>query len=386
MKTVTMYVWNNFINDARVYREAKTLVDNGYGVVIIAKRDIDETHLPRVERPEKGMTVLRPIRRAFTKKYNQSITDKHLPNIWLMLRMMLIGWMRTSDIYHAHDLNTLIQGVISAKFRLNKKVLIYDSHEVQTSRTHYRANLVKRVEGFLLRFVDKVIVENETRADYHEDMYSMRPVSIHNYSELYNIDEVQAVDFREMFDISNDQVIVLYQGGIQSGRGLHLLIEAFSEVKGAALIMIGDGKERENMVALRDELQLQNKVFFIDRVPYQTLRSYTKSADIGIQFLENTNFNHYSASSNKLFEYIMAEVPVIASSLPEIERVVTGERIGLTIPPSDKQALINAIETLINDKDLRNTFKTKMNTAKRKYNWEVEQLRLLELYDSFAER
>ncbi len=68
MKTVTMYVWNNFINDARVYREAKTLVDNGYSVVIIAKRDMDETHLPRIERPVKGMTVLRPIRRTFTKK------------------------------------------------------------------------------------------------------------------------------------------------------------------------------------------------------------------------------------------------------------------------------------------------------------------------------
>lgn len=385
MKTVTMYVWNNFINDARVYREAKTLIDNGYSVVIIAKRDMDEKHLPSMERPIPGMMILRPLRRGFSRGLNRSITDKHLPNMWLMIRMMLTGRLRSSQVYHAHDLNTLIQGVLSAKFRIKPRILIYDSHEVQTSRTHYRTQLVKRVEGFLLRFVDKVIVENETRADYHEDLYGMRPVPIHNYSELYNIDEVDAVDLREMFNISHNQVIVLYQGGVQEGRGLHLLIEAFEKIKNAVLIMIGDGKQKENMVNLRNTLELQDKVYFIDRVPYLELRRYTKSADIGIQILENTSFNHYSASSNKLFEYMMAEVPVIASRLPEIERVVKTEGIGLTIPPGDKDALIEALERMINDADMRQTFKTRMNTAKRKYNWEVEQLRLLEVYDSLAE-
>lgn len=386
MKTVTMYVWNNFTNDARVYREARTLTDNGYNVVIIAKRDMDELHLPRVEKPLPGMTILRPLRRAFNKIYNKSIPDKHLPNMWLMLRMAMIGYLRSSDIYHAHDLNTLIQGILSAKFRINKKKLIYDSHEVQTSRTHYHTGLVKRVEGSLLKFVDTVIVENNTRADYHEELYKVRPVPLHNYSELYEISKVEAVDFREMFDIKQDKVIVLYQGGVQEGRGLNLLIEAFSEIKNAVLIMIGDGKEKNNIVRLRDSLQLQDSVYFIDRVPYKELRRYTKAADIGIQILENTNFNHYSASSNKLFEYMMAEVPVVASRLPEIERVVEGEGIGLTIPPSDKQALIEALKTLINNEKLRETFKIRMNSSKRKYNWEVEQLQLLKIYDELAER
>lgn len=385
MKTVTMFVWNNFINDARVYREAKTLIDNGYKVVIIAKRDADEGHMPKVERPVDGMTVLRPKRSIFGNKSSNSITDKHLPNMWLMLRMIMIGWLTRADVYHAHDLNTLIQGVVCAKLRIGRKQLIYDSHEVQTSRTHYRAGLVRRVEGFLLKFVDAVIVENDTRADYHADLYGARPAAVHNYSELYDIEAVTPVNFREMFNISEDKVLVLYQGGIQEGRGLHLLVEAFGEIDDAVLIMIGDGKQRENIVRLRDDLALEDRVFFIDRVPYQTLRRYTKAADIGIQILENTNFNHYSASSNKLFEYMMAEVPVIASRLPEFERVVKGEDVGLTVEPSDYDGLVSALRTMIDDASTREKFSRNMKSAKRKYNWEVEQLQLLNVYDQLAE-
>ncbi|HJE19823.1 MAG TPA: glycosyltransferase family 4 protein [Aliicoccus persicus] len=384
MKTVTMFVWNNFMNDARVLREAKTLVDNGYRVVIIAKRDMNEKHLKKVERLMPGLTVLRPLRRAAKKPTNNSIIDKHLVNAWLMLRMIFIGRTSGASIYHAHDLNTLIQGVMSAKLRMKKRKLIYDSHEVQTSRTHYNTKLVRRIEGFLLKFVDHVIVENDTRADYHAELYGERPTPVHNYSELYNIETVEPVDLRGMFNIDEDKVLVLYQGGIQEGRGLPALIEAFAEIDDAVLIMIGDGKERDNIVNLRNELGLGNRVFFIDRVPYEDLRRYTKSADIGIQFLENTNFNHYSASSNKLFEYMMAGVPVIASDLPEMARVVKGEKIGLIVEPGSKESLIEALRTLITDDDLRKQFKENMSQAKLKYNWDVEQDQLLNVYASLS--
>lgn len=385
MKTVTMFVWNNFMNDARVFREAKTLVDNGYRVVIIAKRDMNEEHLKRVERLIPGLMVLRPLRRAAKKQTNNSIFDKHLVNAWLMLRMIFIGRTSGASIYHAHDLNTLIQGVISAKFRFKKRKLIYDSHEVQTSRTHYNTKLVRRVEGFLLKFVDHVIVENDTRADYHAELYGERPTPVHNYSEFYNIETVEPVGLRRMFNIDEDKVLVLYQGGIQEGRGLPALIEAFADIDDAVLIMIGDGKERDNIVNLRNELGLENRVFFIDRVPYESLRHYTKSADIGIQFLENTNFNHYSASSNKLFEYMMAGVPVIASNLPEMVRVVKGENIGLIAEPGSKESLIEALRTLITDEGLRKQFKENMSQAKLKYNWDVEQNQLLNVYASLSE-
>ena len=317
MKKVTMFVWNNFMNDARVLREASALADLDYTVTIIAKKELSEMNLASCEKIREGVFVNRPLKLELPEKITDSIKSliltKHIPNMLLMFKMIMLGRKYDTDVYHAHDLNTLIQGIISAKFRFNRKKLIYDSHEVQTSRTHYSFEKIYKIEKFLLNFTDAVIVENATRANYHNNLYKELPAAVHNYSELYNIDEVEAFPLKAKYNISCEKKVVLYQGGMQDGRGLFKLLEAFKDIKGAVLFMIGDGKERQNLIDYQKDLSLENKVIFIERVPYKDLRRYTKAADIGIQFLENTNFNHYSASSNKLFEYIMAHVPVIGS-------------------------------------------------------------------------
>ena len=100
----------------------------------------------------------------------------------------------------------------------------------------------------MLNFTDHVIVENDTRADYHNDLYKERPTSLHNYSELYDINDVTPFPLRKQFNIPENKKIVLYQGGMQEGRGLFKLLDAFKNVENAMLIMIGDGKERQNLI------------------------------------------------------------------------------------------------------------------------------------------
>lgn len=385
MKKVTMFVWNNFVNDARVLREATALADSGYAVTVIAKKELTEKNLASSEKIYNNVYINRPLKwelPAFIRnRTSTSILKKHLPNMLLMLKMIMLGRKYDTDVYHAHDLNTLIQGVVSAKLRLQKKKLIYDSHEVQTSRTHYNFDRIYRIEKFLLQFTDAVIVENDTRADYHADLYHKRPAALHNYSELYDAETVDAYPLREAYGIANDKKIILYQGGMQDGRGLFKLLEAFKKTEHAVLFMIGDGKERENLIAHHKKLNIEDRVYFIDRVPYKELRRYTKAADAGIQFLENTNFNHYSASSNKLFEYLMAHVPVIGSDLPEIARVIKEEQVGLIVESGNADMLLDAINKMINDDDLRNTFKENTKAAKAKYNWENEKSILIDVYD-----
>lgn len=384
MKKISMFVWNNFVNDARVLREAHALEEAGYEVTVNAKKERTEKDLKSSEKISDAVYTNRlyklELPERFQRKIKSTILNKHLPNALLMMKMIILGRSQNADIYHAHDLNTLIQGIVSAKFRLKRKPLIYDSHEVQTSRTHYSFQKIYRIEKFLLKFVDAVIVENDTRADYHENLYGSRPVSVHNYSERYDIDAVDVFPVRETHHIKDNETLVLYQGGMQEGRGLFKLLDAFKDVEHAKLVMIGDGKERLNLIDYHKALGLEDKVVFIERVPYRMLRQYTKAADIGIQFLENTNFNHYSASSNKLFEYIMAHVPVIGSKLPEIEAVVDGEAVGLTVEEGDTEALREAIQRLVDDEGLRNTFKANTKQAKLKYNWDLEKEKLTGLY------
>src|SRR5690625_688466 len=122
------------------------------------------------------------------------------------------------------------------------------------------------------------------------------------------------------------------------------------------------------------------KMLIIQIVPYKDQRTYTKSAYIGIQFLENINFNHYSASSNKMFEYIMAHVPVIGSRLPEIEAVIDGQAVGLTVEPGDMDDLRDKLQQLVDDDNLRNEFKNNTNVAKYVYNWDNEKDVLKKVY------
>ena len=74
---------------------------------------------------------------------------------------------------------------------------------------------------------------------------------------------------------------------------------------------------------------------FLPKVPVAELPKYTRNAYLGFQVLNNMNFNHYSASSNKLFEYMMAGVPVIACSFPEIQKVVETEKVGICVDSHD---------------------------------------------------
>ena len=390
MANVTMFVWNNFINDARVLREATALTEMGHTVRIIAKRELTEPDLASAEKVRDGIYVNRVTKlelpKSILRKIKSSVLSKHLPNALLMFKMVLLGRKTDTDIYHAHDLNTLMQGIMSSWLRFRRKPLIYDSHEVQTSRTHYSFDKIFRLEKFLLKFTDHTIVENDTRAKYHEDLYGAKPTAVHNYSELYDINLVDEFPVRETYGIHEDDKVVLYQGGMQEGRGLFKLLDAFKSIKGAKLIMIGDGKERLNLIDYHKKLGLEDKVIFIDRVPYKDLRRYTKAADIGIQFLENTNFNHYSASSNKMFEYIMAHVPVIGARLPEIEAVIDGPEVGLTVEPGDTENLTEKLQQLIDDEELRSRFKENTKVAKHIYNWDNEKDVLKALYKKIKDQ
>lgn len=81
-------------------------------------------------------------------------------------------------------------------------------------------------EKFLLRFTDICIHENDTRAAYIEDRYHFYPKVVHNYPNKVYPEEATGIDIHQLLDIPPLEPILLYQGGVQTGRGLDKLIEA----------------------------------------------------------------------------------------------------------------------------------------------------------------
>ena len=184
-KKVTMFVWNDFYNDSRVLRECTALTQAGYQINLIA--------LGKTNKIEKRTSLFNIYRVAFKNiekikdlfffasiailSWNYIISTMFvvvflmlnytkliflIRKIVLTIKMIILGLSLKTDIYHANDLNTLIQATICAK--LKGKKLIFDSHEVNTSRSGYDSWIYSFLEKSLIHIPDCVIHENHTRA------------------------------------------------------------------------------------------------------------------------------------------------------------------------------------------------------------------------------
>lgn len=420
-----MFVWNFYTNDARVKRECTTLSDSGYKVNLFALKNKKNNKLKSHEKVKNNFEVNRIEKTSFLIQFisdhkffaiifilllnlffllksiskpkyifvflfltvNQFLFVKikkirtSLINVSTIIRMILNGYKKHSNIYHANDLNTLPQAIFCAKLRFKPKLVVYDSHEVQTDRTGYNKTFVRIFEKALLIFVDKMIVENETRAKYNEKIYGFKPEVLYNYSELLDIKEFKSANIHKMLNLDKKEKILLYQGGIQKGRGLENLIEAMDFIEEGHLVFIGDGNLKNDLINKAKKSFVKGRIHFVDKVELADLPSYTKDAFIGFQVLQNICFNHFSASSNKLFEYIMAEVPVITCNFPEISKVVNENKIGLVIDSHKVKEIAQAVNKIIKDDNLYNYFKDNTVKTKKIYNWEIEKEKLIKVYD-----
>ncbi|KAA6450852.1 glycosyltransferase family 4 protein [Bacillus swezeyi] len=422
---VCMFVWNHFTNDARVMRECTALSEENYDVDLICIHDPKDPHLKTFEEYNQHFRVHRVKRYPDSLLFFQMISKRLRQHklllllavlLWLLaaylmpipviictffalavlktklktaivrgsiiLRMIFKGTKRTYDIYHSNDLNTLPQGYICSKFRLKKKKLIYDSHEVQTSRTGYNSSFYGKLEAFLVHKIDGMIVENHTRAKYNEDLYGFYPHVVHNYPFKQTEEFNEKIDLHSLLNLPENEKILLYQGGIQTGRGLKNLVKAAPKFNEGTLLFIGDGRIKPELEKMVDEMGIGDKVKFLPKVPLAELPKYTRNAYLGFQVLNNVCFNHYSASSNKLFEYMMAGVPVVACDFPEIKRVTEGENTGIIVDSHDPDSIAEGVNKLLSAPDLRDVLSRNSLRARGLYNWEQEKAAFLRVYQS----
>jgi glycosyltransferase involved in cell wall biosynthesis len=428
-KKVCAFVFNHFTNDARVLRENSALVEAGYEVDLIALHDFENPDLPKREMREEGFQVIRVNSRLpgwlhfpftlcadimkyvklnmFTKLIALLLVIASVFYIspWMILvaalifilgnryvriasnrgysilEMMYYGLKKNYDVYHSNDLNTLPQGIVCAKLFKRSK-LIYDSHEVQSSRSGYENPIFGKIEKFLIKYIDIMIHENNTRAKYTQELYDIPyPEVIHNYPFVSRPEESEAINLHKELGIDESEPILLYQGGVQKGRGLELIVKATPLFKRGKVVFIGDGKIKPDLLKLVDEMKLEDRVKFISKVPVDELLNYTRNAYLGFQVLNNINFNHYSASSNKLFEYMMSGVPAVACSFPEIQKVVEGEYTGVCVDSHEVTSIADGVNYLLDHPEIREEMSRNCLKARDKYNWNEEKKIFIKIYE-----
>lgn len=374
MKKIKMILGNSFKSDIRVLKEARTLVQNGYEVEVLAWDRENEF----LDKEYDEIDEIK-IKRFFPKaKYG---SGKKQIFAFLKFIFEVRNYLKNKDFnyLHCHDLDGLIVGFF-CKTKNNK--LVYDSHEFFIGyKGMYINKKIYFLEKILMKKVDKIISVSESICKKLQEIYNLEelPTLVRNIPYYYENSKKQNL-LREELELSEDKIILLYQGGFQKGRGIEKIIESLKKLpEKYILVLIGKGKLKDKILKIVQENNLQERVYIKDFVPNEKLLQYTNSADIGIYFMQKINLNHWYALPNKLFEFIQGELPIICSNFPDMENIVKKYRIGESVDYNNQEELINKVQMIFAKKNSINYLEN-LKIVKKDLCWENEEKKLLELY------
>lgn len=297
-------------------------------------------------------------------------------------RMISLGLAEKADVYHSHDLNTLYIGHV-CKTKTGAK-LIYDSHELQTERSrmgYWWKRWALWNERRWLPYADALIVASPPWIEFIDDLYGSVPdpaVAVINVPETT---KVVARDLRAELDLAPGTPILLYQGSVQENRGIEPAIDAIELLEDVVLVVVGYGYYRDTLRDIVSERGLSDRVKFFGPIPNDELLHWTAAADVGLCNIVNASISYYTTLPNKLFEYAMAEVPVLGSDSPGIGRVVAETGIGEIVDPVDPQSLATATQKILADPE---PYRAACRVARERYNWDVESKNLLAVYEKLV--
>jgi glycosyltransferase involved in cell wall biosynthesis len=190
-------------------------------------------------------------------------------------------------------------------------------------------------------------------------------------------------DKKEALGIPADKRVVLLQGaGINIHRGAEEAVQAMKFIKGAVLLIVGGGDVVENLKTDVRREGLDDRVVFVPRQTPDQLHLYTLIADVGLSLDKDTNLNYRFSLPNKLFDYVQAHVPVLASDLPEIGRIVRRYRVGELIENHAPEHIAEKLTSMLSGR-YKSEHRGTLEQAASELVWENEAPVLEAVYRRF---
>lgn len=276
-----------------------------------------------------------------------------------------------ANVYHLHDPELLPYG-LKLK-RLGKKV-IFDSHEDvpdQIMDKDYIARPLRKIvsvsyrnyESHVIKQLDAVVAATPHIAEKFKGR-CRKVVTVNNYPLL---DDIQ---FHEKSFIEREEIIC-FAGGISELRGEKIMVNAMQGVEGQ-LIMAGDHEIESPLPNIR----------YIGRLNRDKVNELYGSARAGIVIYQPAR-NHIESQPIKLFEFMAAGLPMVASNFPLWRKIVEDNNCGICVDPTNKNAVRAAcVDLLSNPEKGQQLGRNGRKAVLEKYNWANEEKTLLALYDS----
>ncbi len=362
-KRIIISVSSDLTTDQRVQKVAKTLYSNGYEILLVG----------RLKRNSDNFSSLYPHKRLklFFEKSFFFYAE-------LNIRLFFFLFFYKSDYLLANDTDTLLSNFLVSK--LKGKKLIFDAHELfpEVPEIVHR-KIVKKmwtaVENLIFPRLKNAYTVSASIAEYYKNKYGITMQVIPNYPATKKIFPRSKFNF-------GDKKIIFYQGVLNVGRGLEWVIDAMPLVNDQAIFVIaGDGDITYMLQKKIKEMNLQQKVIFVGKITPDELSQLTPLANIGICLLENDGLSYYFSLPNKLFDYIQAGVPVLASDFPEISNVINSYHVGKTISEYTPAYLSLVLNNML-DESQNEEYRNRIREVAGNFRWERVEQKLLSIFEN----
>jgi len=285
-------------------------------------------------------------------------------------RLFLKLFFLKKDILLSNDLDTLLPNYLIS--RVFSKKLVYDSHELFSELPSIQGRYSQKV----WRFLEKWLVPKQTYfytvsdsiANWFDKKYNVKPLVIKNFP-----------NFNKSPFLESKDKYILYQGALNNGRGLLPLIEAMQTVENIKLKIVGDGPFKSKIQQKIIQCNVENKVVLLGNLDPEKLLSITQNATLGISLEEDLGLSYKYSLPNKLFDYIQAKTPVVATYLPEIKKVVETYGIGEIIDNHSTKNIAKTINEVL--KKEKSFYNVNLEKASKELVWESQEEKLLSIFN-----
>jgi len=359
---IIIAVTNDLVTDRRVAKIAETLYNTGHSITLVGRILPQSTSINRTYKTKR-----------FKLMFNKGALFYANYNIRLFFYLLF----RKFDIVLSNDLDTLLASYIAAKIR-NKKI-IYDSHEYFTEvpeliNRKFQQNTWKFIERLILPKLKYTYTVSQSIADEYNKKYGT------NFKVIRNLPEKsKPVNIKK-------QNAIIYQGALNIGRGIELMIKIMQYLPDYKLWIAGTGDIDDKLKKLTADLNLNERVMFFGRIDPEKLYNYTYAAKLGLSFEEDLGKNYRFALPNKLFDYIQARIPALISDLPEMKRIVAEYKTGEILKSRKPEDIALQVSNMLNNKNKYSSFVKNCNIAANQLCWENEKIKLELIIDELINK
>lgn len=411
---VAFFVFNTGNGDLRVHRQASLLAAHGYEVrvycflepglpareersgYLLVRQDqrtpltrfFDDQVMRRLKRPRARVeepAAPAPVERPPDRPPQRPCPEpgpRDLParataeerDYWNYVRRINGVWAGHASAWkphvcQAHDLDAL-EGASEAARRCGAR-LVYDAHELWSEQPFITSQEAvaywDALEARLIPEADAVLTVSEPFAEVLEQRYGVEVEAIHNCQEYQPLKPGTA----------RAEPLALYQGVYGVDRGLEELVESARYQDQVTVALRGYGEREPALRALAEGLE---HVVFLEPCPAAEIVTRAGEADLGVIPFLPSCLNHYLNTPNKLFEFMMAGLPIVAADLPDLRRFVQDQEIGVLVDPRSPRDLARGIVELATHPQREAMGRRAHELARTRYHWEAEGKKLLEVY------